>query len=233
MSNTPHLLELVREKFDGHQVDLVKPSLKSVSWKLAQAEFHIKESKKALNDALPNEVDLAGMLKIAGWFGGHDKDKFQLAGFAAEAHLIAFAQSLHSVTDIAAQVIIYALNLNNTSKLSNKSGIRKVIDHFTKMQLYPELLNAINNLLQSQEFLYLEAYVNTTKHRTLIENTFKLNLATTNGQQYGIELSSFSFKGNDFPSKRADDFTGEIYMKVSAAIRNVGSVLNEIVQSSP
>lgn len=233
MSNTPHLLELVREKFDDKQVDLVKPSLKSISWKLAQAEFHIKESKKVLNDALPNEVDLTGMFKIAGWFGGHDKDKFQLAGFATEAYLIAFAQSLHSVTDIAAQVIVHALNLNNTSKLDEKSGIKKVIDHFTQKQLYPELLDAINNLVWSQEFLYLEAYVNTTKHRTLIENYFKLNLESTNEQQYGIELSDFSFKGEYFPSKYADDFTGEIYMKITDGIRNVGSVLNKTVQSIP
>ena len=233
MSNTPHLLELVRKKYGSHQVDLVKPSLKSVSWKLAQAEFHIKESKKVLNDALPNEVDLVGMLRIAGWFGEQDKEKFQLAGFAAEAHLIAFAQSLHSVTDIAAQVIIHALNLNNTSKLSDESGIKKVKCHFTKEQLYPELLDAIKNLLSSQEFLYLEAYVNTTKHRTLIGNTFKLNLETTNEQQYGIEISNFSFKGNNFPLKRADDFTGEIYVQISDGIRNVGSVLNETVQSIP
>lgn len=233
MPSTPHLLELVKEKYGYHQADLVKPSLKSVSWKLAQAEYHIKESKRVLTDTLPNEVDLTAMSKIAGWGGGPDREKFQRASFAAEAHLIAFAQSLHSVTDIEAQVIVHALNLNNTSNLSDKSGIKDVKAHLTKKRVYTELLDTINNLLSSQEYLYLEAYVNTTKHRTLIKNYFKLNLTTTNEQQYGIEISDFSFKGKDFPSKPADDFTGEIHMRISDGIRNVGSVLNETLQSLP
>jgi hypothetical protein len=151
--------------------------VRSVSWKLDIAQYHTAEALSAIPKSLPEVPDkrrLATHLALLDMSGWEEAKPFSEAQFTCEAHAIAAAQALHSVADILSHVIYLGLGLEATSTpLSvGERNLSSVLRNLKKSGVAPKVTDALTHLTASDRFRYLRAYVNTTKHVSLVDRGF-------------------------------------------------------------
>lgn len=231
--NRKELFDQVLQRHGKAQADLLKPSLISFKWKLFIARYHADESKAIIGRLIshPSKDEYVEAIKlIFEQASGADKGReFALALFQSEAHMIAYAQSLHSLADILSQIIYYSLNLEKNLKKPIGEDIRslkkvnkgiKDISQFNKLHL------EVNNFLKSDKFRYLEAYVNTTKHRSLIPTIYSVDFVENIDPTHGLKIAGFKYNGNPYETKWAKEFIETDLKYIEETFVNIGNKIN-------
>jgi hypothetical protein len=229
--DTEEFKNLVRGRYGEEQLAKVERPLTSVSWKLVLAQYHAEESKRLYRSYLTEEpldelIQVVNQVLLAA-SSSEEASKFVEARILSEAHVIAYAQSLHSVADILAQVIYLGLDLEidlSEPIPMRYLGLHRVCE-MVKERLALEVADTINTFRQSPRFLYLQAYVNTTKHRSLVDVTHSISLELSD-PRYGIKILPFEYKGKSFAEKWAYDFVGQDFRAICEGIFRIGSAMN-------
>lgn len=237
--NLKELFDQVLQRHCKQQADLLKPSLISFMWKLFIAQYHADESKglirKLISHSSKEEYVEATKLILEQALGTDKGREFDLALFQAEAHMIAYAQSLHSLADILAQIIYYSLNLDKNLRkpireryryLSTVNKAIKNIPQFNKLYL------EVNSLLSSDKFSYLNSYVNTTKHRSLIPTTYSVDFVENIDPTHGLKIAEFKDNANLYKAKWAKEFIETDHQFIEEAFVNIGNKINLSVKVS-
>jgi hypothetical protein len=230
--DTEEFKNLVRGRYGEERLAKVERPLTSVSWKLVLARYHAEESKRLYRSYLTEEpldelIQVVNQVLLAAR-GSEEASKFVEAQILSEAHVIAYAQSLHSVADILAQVIYLGLDLERD--LSEPipmryRGLHRMCERMIKERLALEVADTINTFRQSLRFLYLQAYVNTTKHRSLVDVTHSSSFESSD-PRYGIKILPFEYEGRSFAEKWAYDFVGQDFRAICEGIFRIGSAMN-------
>jgi hypothetical protein len=228
--------DLVRGRYGEEQLTKVELPLASVSWKLMLAQYHAEESKRLYRNYLTGEpinelIQVVNQVLPAA-SGSEKASKFVEARVLSEAHVIAYAQSLHSVADILAQVIYLGLNLERCLPEpipAHSRGLHSVCNSMLRESLALEVADAINTFRQSPRFLYLQAYVNTTKHRSLVDVTHSISFESSD-PRYGIKILPFEYKGESLAEKWADDFISQDHAAIREGIVRIGSAVNRFLR---
>jgi hypothetical protein len=197
----------------------------SVSWKLGLAQYHASQAITAIPRVVrnaPDKATAAGVLMMTSMSGHKEAEAFEAAMLIAEAHTIAAAQALHSVMDIFANVVYIALRLNAVKSIPERRRSLYTVAEILKDDKLGAMLSSV---LNSAEFRYLSAYVNTTKHRRLLSHRFTIEIKKP--QKFGLRFRPFKyeFKKGDaqiFPNKWMDDFVRESLFFVSDAVARMG-----------
>jgi NTP pyrophosphatase (non-canonical NTP hydrolase) len=227
---------LVRECYGEDQLKKLKVPLESVFWKLMLARYHAEESKRLLRSYLSEEtadelVQVINQVLLAA-SGSEEDGKFVEAQVVSEAHVIAFAQSLHSTADILAQVVYFGLNLDgNLAKPIKERNrtIHCVCNNMRKAAFALGVVDAIEDFRQLPEFRYLQAYVNITKHRSLVDVTHSISLDPAN-PRYGVKILPFEYKTENFSERWADDFVEQDYIAIREGINRIGAEMNKFLK---
>jgi hypothetical protein len=153
------------------------------------------------------------------------------AQFQAEAHTIASAQAMHSLLDILSVIVYWSYQLDTVSNSPslNKLNLFSVNKSLNNLQQYSKTLNLIRTATSSSEFEYLAAYVNTTKHNSLVSSSLSVSFDTDN--KNGIHIKEFSytdFSGNinNYGSKWSHDFLFMDNYSLLLMLIAVGNSLN-------
>jgi hypothetical protein len=128
-----------------------------------------------------------------------DKHKFLEPGLLILTHTESIAHNLHSLPDVLAHIInVIILDPLGSRLESRKINIKKIKDinntlqkdsslESWRKQYYKDIVDAINNLLECDEYKYINAFVNTIKHRHLIDNEYLFKINQT------IHISDWQF----------------------------------------
>jgi hypothetical protein len=234
--DTKEFKNLVRARYGEERLPAVERPLASVSWKLMLAQYHAEESKRLYRNYLaeepPDELIQAVNQVLLLAAGSEEARGFVEARILSEAHVIAYAQSLHSVADILAVVIYLGLDLERSLSRPipvHSRGLRRVCESMQRESLALEVADPIDAFRQSTTFLYLEAYVNTTKHRSLVDTTHSISFESSD-PTYGIKILPFEYKGKSFAEKWANDFVGPDSRTIRQGIVRIGSAMNEYLR---
>jgi hypothetical protein len=234
--DTKEFKNLVRGRFGEEQLAKVERPLASVSWKLMLAQYHAEESERLYRSYLTEEpldelIQIVNQVLLSA-SGSEEASKFVEARILSEAHVIAYAQSLHSVADILAQVIYLGLDLERNLPKPipiHSRGLHKVCGNMLRESLALEVADAIDTFRQLRSFLYLQAYVNTTKHRSLVDVTHSISFESSD-PRYGIKILPFEYKEESFAEKWADDFVGQDFRAIREGIVRIGSAMNRFLR---
>lgn len=221
----------VVENYGEERWKLVNKHLGSFYWKIGLSDFHSKESIKVLAETIPIDTKNAlyeavnHIMLVAG--GGEGAQEIAEVWFKSEAHIIAFAQSLHSSCDILAKAIYQGLDLENNIKKPlgfRSQNLSRILSEIERVNYAPNVAATINQLRQSKEYKYLHAYVNQTKHHSLIDSKASVSLEN---EKQGLLLSEFEVADSKkkWPRKWADDFVIIDYKVIKAKLENIGSEL--------
>jgi hypothetical protein len=125
-----------------------------------------------------------------------NQEEFQVAKIANEANTIAAIYTVRSVFDLFSQLV---RGLLIEDKLSEEAcNIYRVRDHLEE----GELRTAIKRLLESEGFRYINAFVNVTKHRSLVKYGALVDFVN---DKAGVKFSAFEYRNELFPALWSDE----------------------------
>jgi hypothetical protein len=203
------LEDAVRNTHGARYGEAIREPLQSFSWKSDMAYFHAHEAEQIIKDAVAvtpginnHDREPLAFAKAVTFSAmpGEDGQLLRLAKFKAEAHIIASAQALHSLCDIVCHVVYWSYQLDTVPKAPklNKLNPHSILKVLNTLPQYATTASLIQDVIDSPEFEYLVAYVNTTKHKSLISTSMSASFGSED--RGGMRIKSFSYidqRGNN------------------------------------
>jgi hypothetical protein len=160
-----------------------------------------------------------------------------------EIYIESIASNLHSLADVLAQIIneIVLKPLLPCAKhiSSEKVDLNKVKTQLGELTLdsvkdryISQIIDSIENLSSSSEFLYISGFVNTIKHRRLLNTTFHLKVDRGSLIDLGFKLDKFDYKGSHFPEMPCRSIVIDYREKLIGFIFDIGNSVNNYCRAN-
>jgi len=193
----------------------------ALQWKLWRADYHA-ERAQAVWSELDQIVKAKGAIEVGG-------QEWQKAEFASTAETEAAAQALHSMADILAQIVNKAVLKTPLSEAQVSLG--KVCEELKRRNCAPIIVSKIESLQNSKEFEYLNAFVNTIKHRHLLDTDYRAEFGNGTRNEEGIRFKAFTYKGRSYSTVWASDILDGYKKRIADLICAVGNAVNDYLRS--
>jgi len=221
--------ELVAFCFGKAQAELTYQSLNSTIDRQEYARYHYHNAKN-LFDAHIEKFDSPIDFMKSSVEGSEEQNRCILE---MGANVTACVQSLHAIADIFAYATYHALGYNlKPSPLSERSiNINSVK---CALQLTPEhqsLVQELALLVSGEDYAYLNALTNRSKHRSLIRTPLWGDLTGKKLEPYTLEFQEFSFNNTSYPRRLALPLLQSEFDRQSSRIFEAGSALNSVLKS--
>jgi hypothetical protein len=220
---TPWNLIVLREhirRSRGKDAEALEEIVKSIRKSVDIFRYHLITARDALKGILGDNPSVDRALEIV-W--REQPSEYRYAMIVSEAHILGCFLITRNMYDIFAQ-LVNRLVLN--SSLSDRDcDIWKVYEELDASDLRTQ----IGQLLDSDWFGYVSAFVNTIKHRSLVQHNFRVSFEDNVA---GIILGAFEFKSRSHPSYSATEAL-EGVTEVKNRIVVCGRVLNAHCGLSP
>lgn len=220
---------LVEISYGKLQADLAYRSICSTIDRQEYARYHYLNAKN-LFDAYVGKFDApVSFLKIlTGGCSEDAHDEFQKCFLEIGAHVTACVQSLHAMADIFAHAIYYSLGCNlKPSPLSErKICLYAVKSKLEKTAEHQNLAQELDSLASIDDFAYLGALANHSKHRSLVR---PLPWGYLKGVE--LEFQEFTFDKNRYSRRLVLPFLQSEFDRQSLRICEAGNILNSILKS--
>ncbi|MEE9325678.1 MAG: hypothetical protein V3U71_00170 [Cocleimonas sp.] len=201
--NSKTLTSLVEKNFTNEEdLEEFKQQLQSIHRKIEIGRYHASNSLNAFKDFVDEDAETPNLSKaVKLLFGstGEKRQNFLNARLVAEANTIALAHTLHSMSGIIANVLYSALCLPNSTD-KKLIGISKYITD-------SDLKKSIVELAGSQQFTYLNAFVNNSKHMNLASSSYSVSFEN---DTFGMKFVSFKYKNRIYKEKWYKDFCTDV-----------------------
>jgi len=206
----------------------LSPSLNSLIERQDFTRYHYHEAKNILEKYM-NEINTAEeIFQLVFSDPGSETEKFETDRLRARAHITGCIQSLHSVSDIFSHVIYYSLNLKHAKNERDITlyNVKKWLD---QEKNHHELKNSLEKLTDHQNYKYLTAISNYSKHRSIISINFQLNLKKSGKEMKELVFPPFTYNGKRYPSMPAYEFLTSEFDRESKLIIEAGFKLNQLI----
>lgn len=221
MDETRRLVEL---NFGVAQRESFNSYTKPFNHRFYHSQYHFQEIQRLLREAIDEKLVEKDIIEILLMEFNTSQQSF----IKIEAHIIACAQSIHSVTDIFAHAVYFALglNLNKESSLKGKQiNFKNVIDKITEEKFF-EVRRIMTQLLESDLYNLLENIVIQGKHRGLPEPTIAVK-SEENEIPYNLQFSAFTFGDKLQIEREFQELLSPIYAETSQMVVQTGILINE------
>jgi hypothetical protein len=149
------------------------------------------------------------------------QDDFDTAKIASEAHILGCIHTTRALFDVFA-------NLVNELLLNRSVPIGRCDVRVATAALAPSALKStLEDILSSDWFDYISAFVNTAKHRQLVKHAFHVSFV---GEDAGIRIEPFDYNGRSFPGYTDQEILAGI-LEVKNRILDCGRALNAEVMN--
>lgn len=207
----------------------ISPSLDSIDQRRNYASYHYHEAFRVMKDATcAHESDMELMMLIMGAIDDEASQEFKWASFQASAHIIACVQSMHTYSDLLAHSIYYAfgMNLYENPLKARQIGMNKVF------QLLPsgEVKKQVSVLINHADFSYLSAVTNHSKHRSIVEATYSLDLTSDPVSSHGLKFSGFEYDGKTYSERWVKSILESEYNRQAELVVRIGQAINAAVE---
>lgn len=227
VSRTRSLIERV---FGREQLNLARPSLKSVADRLDYARYHYQEAMRLATQF--SERYLAHQPLIAVVFSNDDEERFAFEELMTQlgAHTIACVQSIHTLPDILGHLFYFSLGLNRLSVLKEQNITAAAVRELLQSQAqYSALADALGQLAGQGSFGHLAALANHSKHRSIVQPQLNEDLTGLREDRHEMRFSSFTYKGTAFPEVSVKALLEPEYARCSQLVVRAGEDLNNVL----
>jgi len=186
-------------------------------WKRWRASYHAEQYDEIWSRLFSSSDEIQ--------VGGEDWNKAQ---FASEAHTEAATQVLHSMVDILAQIINKVVLRDGLPE--DKVTLNSIVRELGKQGIANKIVAAIDKLQNSEEFRYINAFVNTIKHRRLLDTTYRLEYGKGKRNEKAVCFREFEYKGDSYGFTWATDIIGPYKNRIVELISEIGIAVNEYLR---
>jgi len=214
------LKQLLNDKGLADAVEYVE----AVRWKLIQAKLYSELAK---------EKDFGGILaQSQGAEINLSDPAVRHSLLQCEAHTVCLSQILHSVGDLAGQVVNESLLLMKGRQVQKDvfylGDVINELDALSSSDC-SEISGQLKALRDSAQFQYIAAFANTIKHRSLVNSKILLQYSVENGAQEGLSFIEFVYKkrtyGQAFAKVIYDDYLKAIELAICNWVEKLIEVL--------
>lgn len=231
--NIEEAKNLVKASYGKMQAELAYQSLSSTIDRQEYARFHYHNAKNLFDAYVGKLHSPMSFLKVSTGGGGEGEyDEFNQCIWEIGAHVTACVQSLHAMADIFAHAIYYALGYNlKPSPLSerdiNLNAVKRKLEQTAK---HNNLAHELASLASGDDFAYLGALANHSKHRSLIRPGLWVNLTGKKLEPYTLEFQEFTFDNTSYPRRSILPFLQSEFDRQSLRIIESGNALNSVLK---
>lgn len=167
-----------------------------------------------------HDDDPHGMKNMRFIFGADEQqDEYNQAKLISEAHILGCIHCARAMFDVFSH-LVNGLVLGNAISVRDCT-IKSVAERLPDSQLKTEL----KTLLKHHWFRYVDGFINTAKHRGLVQHAFQVSFV---GEKAGVHLAGFEYKGTKFPPYSVDELLAGV-LEVKNRIVDCGRSLNRHV----
>jgi hypothetical protein len=218
--------------YGQEQYERLKPCLRSYKHRSEYAKYHFQQAREILAPVVEGQTKNR-MVELI-FDDDEDSSAFDAAMFKAAAHVVACIQSMHAISDTVGHVMYFGLGLNLTTKLKEgRVTLKGVADTLDGVADVAPLIAMLKDLMEALDYIYLEAVVNQSKHRSIVDPQYILMLdkATGAADSHGLRLAPFEYarSGVSYMPQWVDDVLPREFARQSRIIVDMGQALNCIV----
>jgi hypothetical protein len=189
----------------------------TIHWKIIRTNYHAELCEEIWTTLISSSEKIT--------LNGYKWNKAQIS---VEANVEATAQVLHSMADIVAQIINKVIL---EGKNEDDITLGKVFIELNKYANTKEITTAIKKLNNSPEFEYMNAFVNTIKHRRLLDTTYYLlREGHIPNMTKGICFQEFEYKGKKYEKQFADYIIVNSKNEIIDLILGIGISINDYLR---
>jgi hypothetical protein len=233
-----HTRSLIERAFDREQLNLARPSIKSVSDRLDYARYHYQEAMRLIAQFASKYLMHQPLLALV--FSNDEEERLDFEELMTQlgAHTIACVQSVHTLPDILGNLLYFSLGLNRNSGLKEQNisaaAVEKLLQRNSQ---YSALADALKQLTDQGSFSHLAALANHSKHRSIVQPQLNEDHTGLRKDRHEVRFSSFTYKGRVYPEVSVKELLGPEYGRCSEIViqagRDLNQVLQEIILSKP
>lgn len=208
--HTPLREFCLREGMSKAAIKRLEICVNSLRWRFERAIFHA-EKAQSLKERFQKELDSLADLS-------HIRNRARIM-FKYEAHVEGFIQSLHSLGDILGQILnIVILKENFPEETVTLHKIRS-------SDFPPTIKNALDDLVNSREYRYVEAFCNIIKHRRLIHAAYEGGFIEEFKVTGDFLFNRFCYKNQKYYETKGNDILISYKVAVFNYINDVGKAI--------
>lgn len=218
--NLRALRDAINDRYGRTHLDLVNPSLGSLVVRQRYAEYHYRDLKRLMRDAIDESAEQRDvtLLVLADQTG-----EFGLARFKAEAHLVACLESLHAIADLLAFVAYGALDLRSEFRSERDVNFASVARVVGGRPEWSEISALMEEFETHADNKYLVDVVNHSKHRRVVGAAYHISFVMP---QHGLQIEAFQRDGRFYPARFVDDFVPVEFARRSRLMCRIGRCIN-------
>ena len=172
------------------EFDVANEVMRSIGQDVAIFRYHMATARDALK-GIVDEEHPGGLENFKLLFGISEKsDEFNFARVVSEAHLIGSLLTARSMWDHFAQ-LLNLIVLTPPIPVA-RCDISKVVARLPASSLSEQ----ITSTLSSHWYRYVIAFVNTAKHRRLVQHLFSVSIEDN---RTGVKVGAFTYESERFP----------------------------------
>ena len=219
-ANLEQLRNLAKKNISEKKYQDLKFIIGSLVDRQEYAKYHYREYRRIVDKK--NDVHK----QVALILSNNKEDYWDKVGI--KSNIVVCMQHLHIVHDILAHLIAYALDL----KYDNERNItlRNVCRRIQTNTDFVYLGNLLADLVDNDNFDYLVANVNHSKHKYNIEPS--ITVAPQETSPIKCEFSQFSHHEITYPKKNADEFIQEEFGRELKIIIQIENELIQILETT-
>lgn len=230
--NLKSLREDIEFLYGKSQLEFIVESCNSIVDRQDFAHFHYHEAIEIFNNYFKDRQSLTDAVVSALVRNHVNSEEFAEVMLKVRAHILGFMQSLHSVSDILSHVIFYSVGFDRSTIIEpHRISIYSTLKEMKKYSEYSKLVHLIECLIKYDDFEYLLAVVNHSKHRSIIQPMFSANLIKPTGEHHEIKFKGFSFNEKPYAPRLAFKFMESEYDRQSQLVSDIGNEINAIVHN--
>lgn len=225
---------LVEFNFGKAQAELAYRSMNSAIDRQEYARYHYHNAKN-LFEACVGKFDSPVHFSKVSTGGNEDaREEFNQCIWEIGAHVTACVQSLHAMGDIFAHAIYFALgyNLKQPPPLFERKICLYAVKRVLATPEHQNLAQELNLLASGDDFAYLGALSNHSKHRSLIRSGLWVDLTGEKLDPYTLEFQGFIYDKKPYSRRLVLPFLQSEFDRQSLRIFGIGNVLNSVLKEN-
>lgn len=225
--------ELVTSVFGAAQWTKARPSVRSMTDRPEFCRYHYHEALDMMNGYIESELQDTGL-----WGVYEDFDKFSYLMLKIRANIVAFVQSLHAVADTCSHMLYYSLGLDKLpSRLKERDIDAKEVLKLLELRRdagqpeYNKLCTLFREITTGQDYKYLCALTNTSKHRSIVRPELNEDATGRRQERWILYLEPFWYAGELFEKTDARVFMRREHDRIQPLTVEIGVELNEALRT--
>ena len=223
---------LIEKAFGRDQLLLARPCLKSVIDRQDHARYHYQEAIALLDAFKQKYLSVRPLLDVVFAKERQDRLAFDTLMTKIGANTIACIQSIHSIADILAHVMYFALGINRANAMKERAvSVNSVYMRLMADERFTELGKALHALATEGQAAHLCALANYGKHRSIVEPLMSEDCTGLRLEKHEVRISSFKYQGAVYPEIAVEQLLEPEYARCSTITVVAGERLNRVLST--